>query len=370
MRVGTLTFHRSLNYGSVMQTYALWKAIEAMGHEAKVIDFAPENQDGLYRIFESPTSPKAVAKNLRALPFASRLRRRRTEFDAFLRDNVRLTGEAVTGEIPERLLDGFDAVVAGSDQIWNCKAADFSTEYLLPRGDGFRRVAYAPSLNGSSLADVEGSARMLGSFDALSAREESGSEDIERILGGRRKVPTVLDPTLLLGADGFRQAESAAQVPDKYIFYYSVTYRRASLDYALALARETGLPVIGMFTSARTYDAMLMARGKIRFLDYTAPGDFIRLVDNATYVVSNSFHGTAFSVIFGKRFTAVRSLVDGKPFHDHRVDNLLGQVGLMGCVWEEGGPFSMPAEWDRAAASSKLDGIRNASLGFLSDALS
>lgn len=365
-----MTFNRSLNYGSAMQTFALWKAIESLGHETKVIDFEPMGQDKLYRVFDSPTSARAVAKNLRALPFASQLRRRKADFDSFLSGNVELTARRYAGEVPESVFAEFDAVVAGSDQIWNCKAVDFSVEFLLPRGRGFRRVAYAPSLNGTSLAGVQGVARLLEGFDYLSAREESGSRDIEQILGNGRTVSTVLDPTLLLGAEGFRQAESDAEVPGEYIFYYSVAFRRASLDYALNLAKVTGLPIISMFTCNGTYGAMIASRGKIRFLDYTAPGDFIRLIDSATYVVSDSFHGTAFSVIFGKRFTAVRAIVDGEPHHDHRMENLLGQVGLMDCVWEEGSAFSLPAEWDRDAASRRLNEIRSTSLEYLKRALS
>lgn len=369
MRVGTLTFNRSLNYGSVMQTYALWRVVESLGHEVEVIDFEPVGQEQLYRVYDSPTSPRAVVKNLRALPFASRLRRRRAEFDGFLADNVALTSERFVGKVSERALEEFDAVVVGSDQIWNCNIVDFSVEFLLPRGYGFKRVAYAPSLNGSSLVGVQGVAQLLGGFDSLSAREESGSKDIERILGDGRGVPTVLDPTLLLAADWFRQAESDAEVPSEYIFYYSVEYRRASLDYALSLSKATGLPIFSMFTCNKTYGAMIASRGRIRFLDYTAPGDFIRLIDKATYVVSDSFHVTAFSVIFGKRFTAVRAIVDGKPHHDQRLENLLGQVDLMDCIWEEGSSFAPPVEWDRNVATGLLDDMRGASLDYLKRAL-
>lgn len=66
MRVATLTFHRALNYGSAMQAFALWKAIAALGHDVEVIDFAPEGQDDLYKVFSKPDSPRALLKNARA----------------------------------------------------------------------------------------------------------------------------------------------------------------------------------------------------------------------------------------------------------------------------------------------------------------
>ena len=210
MRVATLTFHRALNYGSAMQAFALWKAIAALGHDVEVIDFAPEGQDDLYKVFSKPDSPRALLKNARALPFAGRLTLRRKSFSAFLSDNASLSGKVCHGTVDDELLSSYDAVVVGSDQIWNPNAKDFSTEYMLPRGDSYRRVAYAPSLNGASLDAVPDASALLSKFDALSAREASGAREIERVLGGKRRVETVLDPTLLLTADDFREAESGS----------------------------------------------------------------------------------------------------------------------------------------------------------------
>lgn len=370
MRVATLTFHRALNYGSAMQAFALWKAIAVLGHDVEVIDFAPEGQDDLYKVFSKPDSPRALLKNARALPFAGRLTLRRKSFSAFLSDNASLSGKVCHGTVDDELLSSYDAVVVGSDQIWNPNAKDFSTEYMLPRGDSYRRVAYAPSLNGASLDAVPDASALLSKFDALSAREASGAREIERVLGGKRRVETVLDPTLLLTADDFREAESGAEVPEKYIFLYSVTYRKAVVDYAMELASRTGYPVIAMFTTDRTYRAMWDTKGRVRFLDYVSPGDFIRLVDRASYVVTNSFHGTAFSVLFGKPFVAVRSVVNGTIFHDHRVDNLLGQADLMGNIVEEGAfPYGLPPIYDAEGAHRRLSGAREASLAYLRSAL-
>lgn len=370
MRVATLTFHRALNYGSAMQAFALWKAIADLGHDVEVIDFAPEGQDDLYKAFSKPNSARALLKNVRALPFAGRLAVRRESFSAFLTDNARLSAKACRGAVGEEILNSYDAVVVGSDQIWNPNAKDFTTEYMLPRGDSFRRVAYAPSLNGASLDAVPDAPALLSRFDALSAREASGAREIERVLGGSRRIETVLDPTLLLSADDFREAESDTVVPEKYIFLYSVTFRKAAVDYAMELAARTGYPVISMFTTDRTYRAMWDTKGRVRFLDYVSPGDFIRLVDRASYVVTNSFHGTAFSVLFGKPFVAVRSVVNGAILHDHRVDNLLGQAGLMCNVAEEGAfPDGLPLEYDIEGAHERLTGAREASLAYLRSAL-
>lgn len=370
MRVATLTFHRALNYGSAMQAFALWKVIADLGYDTEIIDFTPEGQDDLYKVFSRPDSLRAVLKNTRALPFVGRLGVRRESFSTFLRDNAQLSAKSCEGTVDDELLSSYDAVVVGSDQIWNPNARDFSTEYMLPRGDSFRRVAYAPSLNGASLDAVPGAAALLSRFYALSTREASGAREIERVLGGGRKVETVLDPTLLLSADDFRAAESDADVPEKFIFLYSVTYRKAVVDYAMGLSARTGYPVIAMFTTDRTYRVMWGTKGKVRFLDYVSPCDFIRLVDKASYVVTNSFHGTAFSVLFGKPFVAVRSVVNGAIFHDHRVDNLLGQAGLMGNVVEEGVfPDALPPVYDAEGAHERLAAAREASLTYLRSAL-
>lgn len=370
MRVATLTFHRALNYGSAMQAFALWKAIADFGHDVEIIDFVPEGQEDLYKVFSRVDSPRSMIKNLRALPFSGRLGVRRESFSAFMRDSVKLSGTTCFGRVDDALLSSYDAVVVGSDQIWNPNAKDFATEYMLPRGDSFKRVAYAPSLNGASLDVIPDAAELLSRFDALSAREATGASEIERVLGDSRTVDTVLDPTLLLSADGFRVAESESDIPDGFIFMYSVTYRQAVIDYAMALSERTGLPVLAMFTTDRTYHAMWKTKGRVHFLDYVSPGDFIRLVDRATYVVTNSFHGTAFSVLFGKPFVVVRSKVNGAVFHDHRVDNLLGQTDLTGNIAEEGS-FSdaLPPAYDVFAVRQRLERIRESSLSYLRNAL-
>lgn len=371
MKVATLTFHRALNYGSAMQSFALWRAIADLGHDVEIIDFIPEGQEDLYRVYSKIDSPRAILRNARALPFASRLAARRDSFTVFLKEKTKLSSQSCIGRIDDELLASFDVVVAGSDQIWNPNAHDFSLEYLLPRGDSFRRVAYAPSLNGASLASVEGADDCLRRFDFLSAREASGVREIEYVVGDDRPVETVLDPTLLLDADAFRTVESASDVPESFIFLYSVTYRRAVIDYAISLSAKTGYPVIAMFTTDRTYEAMRVTKGKVSFFDYASPGDFIRLIDKASYVVTNSFHGTVFSVLFGKPFAVVRSMMNGALFHDHRVDNFLEQVKLQDCVVEEGAfPDALPLDYDRAAVSGRLVSLRKGSLDYLREALS
>ena len=217
-RIGILTLHHSYNCGSMLQAFALQETLERMGHEVRVINFSNEGQARLYSVLERPTSLKRIAKDVLLAPRAGRIRRNFAAYERFMTEHLHLDGPVVRRR--EELDDaGYDAVVAGSDQMWNVTIENGDDAYFLPWVTRARRVAYAPSFGARSPArfarDPRVHADWLRRFDALSVRERNGRRWIRELIGV--DAPVLLDPTLLLDAGDYAPLEHRPPgLPGKY----------------------------------------------------------------------------------------------------------------------------------------------------------
>lgn len=329
----------------------------------------------MYSTFSRVTSLRSLARNVRSAAFYPLLRTRTAGFERFLENRLPLSAIKYSDEGALASLGGrYDAVVCGSDQIWNPQLPDFSEAYLLPFEHDFRKVAYAPSLGRGDLAASAHSERyrgLLRDFDSISVREVSGKEKLERLLGDEASIPVVVDPTLLLAPEEYESISSAPVVRGPYIFLYTIDFQQDAIDMARRLATRTGLPVYSVFTGPGAYRAMPALRTGIRITSTAGPEDFLSLVQHASYVVSSSFHGVAFSILFRKRFFAVLG-AEGKGGMDPRIATLLDAVELnasavrvseLDAAWEAEGP-------DYRDAAIRLERQTEESLAFLREALS
>lgn len=387
-RVGVLTFHRSLNHGSVLQAWALTRVLARMGLAVEIIDYVPPAQERVYSMFDKRWSPRAMAKNARSLVFYPLLARRKRGFERFVETRLPVSAARYGSEVDfARIGDVYDAIVSGGDQIWNPRAGDFTEVYLQPFGNGVRKVAYGPSVNDGDLDATDRAdwrRELLEDFYALSVREASGKEKLERLLGGPRDIAVVADPTLLLEPDEYDLLGPARTPARPYIFLYTLNYAPSVLEAAAALHGETGLPVRTVFTGPGTYSLMarrISARGaesgttrhRVTVSRRGSPVDFLALLRGADHVVTNSYHGTALSVLFRKRFHAVyRTRVDGSTWVDARIDNLLGTVGLADRVVHPGQTLDIRGarDIDYSAVDTLRREFAGASLEFLREALS
>jgi hypothetical protein len=374
-RVGILTFHRSENYGSVLQAYALARVLSDMGSRAEIVDYAPPSQKERHAIFSKVVSARSLARNARSLLFYPLLSRKASGFERFIAERLPVSADSYRATSDFRDIESrYDALVCGSDQIWNVRAFGFTETFLLPFQTSARKIAYAPSLNRGDFADTADAERyreLISDFDALSVREHSGKEKLESLLGRIRDIPVVADPVLLLEGPDYDPICADHRPARPYIFLYSIDFESGVVDAASALARETGLPVYTLFTASRSY-AMAWPWSGVRFSRQCAPEDFIALVKNAEYVVTNSFHATAFSVLFHKRFYAVcRTNEDGTARGDTRIQQLLGVLGLEGCIVRSGERLDPAAGED--IDYDAVDALRRqyaaSSMAFLSESL-
>lgn len=286
MKIGILTFEQAINYGTALQAVALQKVLRQAGADASFLLHRCKAVESTSKVFDVTQvyRPAYVLAHLYNLPVALR---RRAAFASFWKKHY------VMGS--HNPYD-YDVVVAGSDQIWNYNLTGRDWTYFLdyPK-NGKIKAAYAGSFGLSRLdKDVaEKIGPMFADFDYLSVREQTAAALVEQLCG--RKVPVVLDPTLLLNRQQWSEVADPTFRHKGYIFVYIVFNSDSLWEYAYELSRKTGLPI-------RTISYSKLHRRNAEYTFDAGPDLWLSHMLHADYVVTNSFHGFAFSVNFEKQF--------------------------------------------------------------------
>lgn len=322
-KVAIITYSRAYNYGSALQTFALNCFLRSLGNDVKTIDYTTRKQRDIYKLFEPITGVLSVFRNVHSLMNYSKLDKHKKNFDEFLSRNVPMT--AKTQKL-ESLNGDFDYFVCGSDQIWNVQCTDFNPNYMLSFvTDKQKCVAYAPSLGAGACNELtkETISQYTSRFKALSSREIKSSSIIESAT--QRQVEKVLDPVFLLSSNEWSQIASDKLLKGDYILGYFIGDVAGMRDFAEQLSKSRNLPVVVIYKNLRDL--------KYNFKNYyeVGPAEFVSLVKNASYVVTNSFHAVSFSLIYKKDFwafvepgssdTRVSDLLDGVGLNDRIVNN-------------------------------------------------
>ena len=375
MNVGILTFHFVPNQGAVLQCYAMQKFLESAGHSVRVVDYRPSYHAVRYAPFKNPFRyarwfyRKHARKSLpaRLVVFARAFvralamnaegtdRRVAAAFRSFSRRHLHLTDPYPSLAALRRNPPLLDACLVGSDQLWNPELLDqdFDSAYFLDFGpDSLVRFSYAVSLGkpptGLQLCQLGPLCKRL---DAISLRESS--PDVERALP--LPVHVCLDPTLLLDEGDYADVESPERTGDgDYIFVYGFE-TTPEIETALAEVRRR-------HPSCRVVNGS-PHRVKLRCPHESrrvyGPDMFLSFVKHAQCIVTNSFHATAFSVIYQKEFVTVphssRAL---------RMTHLLGSLGLASRLWgHEAFSFDAPVDW--SAVRDRILELRQSSVAYL-----
>ena len=387
-RAAIITFHFARNCGAMLQCYALQTVLEKNGCEASVIDYQPWYHTNRYAPFKNPftfaakrrrEAPAGTNRNaemakgfVRAVLSWGKYKDKKPQDRAagyFMRKYMHLTGRYRNIEQLRKNPPEADLYIAGSDQIWNIRLTEgFDEAYFLRFGkDGVRRVTYAVGANfdytrpaGEQLDIGRKLEEMTASMDAISLREEKYSEYVRKAAKGK-EIHISLDPTLLLDmAEYEKTEEKPQQVPERFILTYIMPNASANkiIQAAEKLSAETGLPVIDV----NAYP--LGINKKIADHRVCTASEFLWYVHHADCVLTNSFHGTVFSVIYRKRFAVVPHTETGV-----RVTELLEKFGLSDCVADSADSAAAAARKDTANEKTLelLAEYRKASLGYLSE---
>lgn len=362
-KIGILTYHTGYNYGASLQAYALQTTIKKLGLECEIINFETDRFVASREMFSrKPKRLKEWIKILSRLPYYKLLKRRQKLFDEYTNNCLQISAKYTTEEEVVKHAEDYECIVCGSDQIWNLSQLDAPAAnpvYFLNFEKKQRRVSYAASF-GKWVKEAPQSEdvflKWLKEFDAISVRETSGV-DYVRSLGIDCEL--ALDPTLLLDAEDYDDICAERLIDEPYVLLFSWACTGDVVDAAKKVAKELNLPLYNIVPPPRA-----MFRGVKRKLD-VGPREFLSMVKNAEFVVTNSFHGTVFSTTFEKPYI---SLVSGEP--DPRMKSILAQLGLEACLMKTDNiDIKRSLEIDYSQVKYKKEELRAASLNYLKRAL-
>lgn len=332
MNVGILTFHFSDNYGAALQAYALRRCLTEQGHRASFIDYRPAHIEHGGRL-SLPTSPARLKANLKVVylalsSFINQHFGHEGQRDKFVRFREQFLGVGRPGAPTDNgaslaAARAFDLIVAGSDQIWSpSQHFGFDPNYFLAFAESFRarKISYAASFGRDQVSPGEAAQLpyLLQHFDAISVREASGVALVEQATG---QLPAnVPDPTLLHSDYSALTDRAPAPHHGPYVFCYGLRSPDNIRQTADLVSGELGCPVLSPHNPHRRW-------AEIGHTVYPDPGEWVALLKHAQFVVTNSFHGTVFALLFRKPFI-VAGLTGEKASANARALNLLRAVGL------------------------------------------
>lgn len=308
MKAGLITFHRADNMGAVLQAAALQQHITDHICRCELVDFVPNDQAFKRSlVFQF----KGILVKLRRVIKKDRA----AKFQAFRRKNYCLSGKTYYGD---QALQGcapaYDVMISGSDQILNTTLSDTSESFYLAPWTNTKKISYASSFGRSDITEDEYRLirRELPGFAHLSAREGSAAQLIENEIG--REVQVVCDPVFLLDKEAWLKKSEKTAVSGQYAFVYAMEYSQTMEAAICSLMKEMPVYLLCGSESAKKLPGQKITD--------CGPGEFLRYIASARQVLTNSFHGTAFSMIFGKPLLCVAHTT-----RNARLQNILQQSG-------------------------------------------
>lgn len=330
-RVGILTMHKVDNVGSALQAYALQRVVESLGYECELIDYLyPTTEHLAYqnRVVQvrELSILELITYLLRKIK-ASLRKKTDNPFDQFYKANFHCSKQSFSNRL-QLMSDypSYDIYISGSDQVWNPQYIGFDTSFFLDFApEGARRVSYASSfsINKVPVEFTKAYQRELMKFDSISVRERSGVNIVKELTG--KNCENVCDPTLLLNAEQWAELaeQSIFKTNEHYILVYLMAYAYNPYpdvyDYIERVYKQLNLPVV-------FFNGWGGQKGNLQEIRVSVkgPNEFLYLFSHADYVITDSFHGTAFSLIFNKPFI---TCIQSRDTIDSRITNLLNEIG-------------------------------------------
>lgn len=386
-KIALVTCYDKHNYGSMLQAYATQMALDRLGIDNETIDISGvchqiHRAKIIYFIQASCTSDilrykVGMAKNVIKKRFQkSEYRRlshiRHQKFQLFLESQFRLSKPYRTKtQLSQACKEQYQSVLVGSDQLWlpSNIAADYFTLNFVPKH--VNKVSYGTSFGITSLTPrfEKKSQRFLGRMNHISVRESSGQSLIENLLG--KTVPVVCDPTLLFtGEEWMTVQKKEAIEKDAYILCYFLGNNPLHRKFATRLKEATDMKVI-----AFVHLDEFVKLDEI-YADETpynvGPVEFLNYIRNASYVCTDSFHGSVFASLYHKDFFTFRRYAKTTRHSTNgRVEHLLDQLGLRErlMVGNEDVCQCVSLEIDYAEVDQRLEAMREYAYGYLREAL-
>ena len=325
-KIGLLTFHTPDNYGAVFQTFALQTYIsDDLKKEIEIIDFCTEDHVEDYKIFsETSKNPiKHLILQLLTLLRYSQFKRKKEEFKEFRKKYLKISAMRYNTE-EEFLMhnDRYQTYLVGSDQVFNPYNKYLKAYYLAFDKKGAKKIAYAPSFGVADFNEeiTQKIKKYVEDFDVLSCREQQGADYLSQLVG--KEVKSVVDPVYLIKKEVWESIAIKPVEKDKYIFIYDLAGGENLLNLAHKIAEKGNYKIICATSNIKKiYKNCDMRYG-------IGPCELLGFINNAEYVVTDSFHGTSLSLILKKKCIVYIAL----PKLSSRIISIMNKLGTEGQI--------------------------------------
>lgn len=344
IRIGIITILKVNNYGAELQAYATQAVLNRLGYDAEIIDYLfYKNSEHKATTLSKPTFHHGIKKWLAEwlYPIMERLKAKKygkinqirlERFDNFHREYTRMSQTFHTMDELYTHVPNYDIYMVGSDQVWNPGIYSSIEPYFLtfaPKGK--KRIAYASSFGVSTLTDsyIPFYRKMLKEMNAIGVREEQAVSLVKEVSG--KNATWVLDPTLLLTATEWKQiVRPTVTLNEKYLLIYELTPCPYIKTLATHLGKILNYRIVRICKQAAVEDKEILN------VTDAGPAEFLHLFSEASLILTNSFHGTAFSINFSKDFYTVTPT---RKANNSRQQSLLKLMGLENRLLQENAPL-------------------------------
>jgi polysaccharide pyruvyl transferase WcaK-like protein len=363
MKIGILTYHYSNNYGALLQTFALSRVLRELGHSAIIINRYPD--------LNSDNSPVKKIKSKINQIIQNQFTR---SFSNFRKNHISLSISVTNLEDLEELARNFDAVIVGSDQVWRLEYTKGLglNNFLDFVPANVKKIAYAASFGKDTFdgdtQTIQEVKLLLDRFNAISVREKSGVE----LCNGLFNVPAdeLIDPTMLLNVkdyDAFTN-KNKLKLTGKFVTRYLLDPTSQKTNIVDSFAQKYGYNVLNIYRasnrnfSPRNFDFNL---GKYFYPSFSK---WLTGIKYSDFVITDSFHGAVFSILFNKQFVCIANENRGLT----RMTNLLNKFGLTDRLiknTDDFGKLDLLNDIDYTAINAILSSEREKSFSFLEKSL-
>lgn len=377
MNLGIITFSSAHNYGAMLQCYALQKMTENLGFDVEIINFRPKVIDNVYNPFKRSKRSRFDLgfykhRTILYLKHYYKIEKLKN-FENFMNENLNITIPYKTFNELKEANFGYDFLISGSDQLWNPELTNgLNPSYFLKfSNDNTKKISYGVSIGSDNINknDIPIFKHYLPNFDNISVRESSTTNVLSEYVDS--SIDIVIDPTLLLERKYYDEIKNDVLnrksllkndinlKNNDYIFVYTLQYNEELLKIGELISQNEKLPVI----FNRPYKKF---SNQLDSVPYIGPKEFLGLISNAKYIVTNSYHGVLFSIIYNKKFITIPNT--NTP---SRIKEVINHLNIESNLFYSFNDFKSIEDIaiNYEDVEKKLSELKNDSIKFLKDSL-
>lgn len=318
-KIGIVTLNGNVNYGNRLQNFALQETIKHYGYNVETIMIQNKKVGFLENVQKAILRPSKLIKRIINVKNKKLHEERRKRFQVFSNKYINETTFSISNDfLPENQLKSFDYFVTGSDQVWNPYYINGSSLYFLTFAPKNKRISYAPSFGISEIPKefISNYGKWLSEMSSISIREDAGAKIIKELTN--READVLVDPTLLYTKEKWLEiAKPAISKPEKDIL----------LTYFLGEVPNKTQKFINKTRRKHKLKVVNLANPKEKNFFLTDPSEFLDYINSAKLFMTDSFHGSVFSILFETPFIVTDRKGD-LPSMNSRINTLLTTFNL------------------------------------------